>query len=104
MNNKEMEQWIIDNYRRDEETMVIVFAQWCVNNELDANQLYALAYPQQGENDALQNALAVTVPREEAGDIDDETVLAVLALFGNEELAYIVTEEISKREARKRRS
>jgi len=42
-------------------------------------------------------ALELTVPKEEAGDIADDTVLGVLSLFGNEELAFIVTEEIAKR-------
>lgn len=103
MNSKEMDQFIIDNYRRDEQTMILVFAQWCVNNNLDATELYTRAYPNQAANEPLQEALALTVPREEADDIDDDTVQAVLSLFGNEELAFVVAEEISRRNARNRR-
>ncbi|MNR62808.1 hypothetical protein D3C85_1849290 [compost metagenome] len=36
--------------------------------------------------------LELTVPREEAGDIPDDTVLGVLSMFGNEDLAMIVAE------------
>ncbi|GGG79533.1 hypothetical protein [Paenibacillus radicis (ex Gao et al. 2016)] len=102
MNANERDQFIIDAYRRDEQTMILVFAQWCVNHGLEAAELYARAYPRQPDNAALQEALALTAPREEAGDIDDDTVLQVLSLFDNEELAFIVTEEISARLQRPR--
>jgi len=96
MSNKELEQFIIDNYQRDEQTMILIFAQWCINNELDASELYKRAYPQQDDNSALQEALAITVPREEAYDIDNDTLLTVLSLFDNEELAFVVSDEMSR--------
>ncbi|MFF2482494.1 hypothetical protein [Paenibacillus sp. NPDC058071] len=104
MNAREREQMIIDNYRRDEQTMILVFAQWCVNQRIDPVELYAHAYPRQSANEALQEAIAQTVPPGEAAEIDDDTVLTVLSLFGNEELAFAVTEEIDKIRAAKRRS
>ncbi|MDF2723775.1 MAG: hypothetical protein K0Q59_3450 [Paenibacillus sp.] len=97
MSNKEMEQQMIRNYERDENMMVLVFAQWCVNNDLEPELLYKRAYPEQADNPVLHQTLELTVPKEEAGDIADETVLGVLSLFGNEELAFVVTEEIAKR-------
>jgi hypothetical protein len=36
------------------------------------------------------------VPKDEAGEIGDDTLLGVLALFGNDDLAFVVTEEIAK--------
>jgi hypothetical protein len=97
MNKKELENSIIENYQRDEQMMVFIFAQWCVNNDLDPFVLYTQAYPNQEANDALKKSIKLTVPKEEAGDIADETLLNVLSLYGNDDLAFIVTEEINKR-------
>ncbi|ACT01937.1 hypothetical protein [Paenibacillus sp. JDR-2] len=102
MNSKEMEQIIIERYKQDEDTMILVFAQWCVNHGLDAVELYSRAYPQQGGNPRLLEAIPLTAPKEEAGDIDDATVLQVLSLFGNEELAFVVSEEIDRRPRKNR--
>jgi hypothetical protein len=100
MSRKELEEQIIRNYQRDESMMILVFAQWCVNHNLDPKELYRLAYPQQADNPALHQAIELTVPKEEAGDIPDDTLLGVLSLFGNDELAFIVTEQIARRPKR----
>lgn len=97
MNRQEMEQQIIENYQKEEKMMILVFAQWCINHDLDPIQLYKEAYPAQGDNQALQEAVELTVPKEEAGEIADETLLGVLSLFGNEDLAFIVNREIANR-------
>ena len=97
MNPKEMEEQIIANYQRDEHMIILVFAQWCINHDLDPVALYKRAYPDQLDNPALVQAIELTVPKEEAGDISNETLLGVLSLFGNEDLAFLVTEEIQKK-------
>lgn len=97
MSDKEYEEQIIQGYQRDEQMMILVFAQWCINNDLDPADLYLRTYPQQTNNVALQQAIDLTVPKEEAGEVPDDTLLAVLSLFGNEDLAFAVTEEIEKR-------
>ncbi len=97
VNSKETQEQIIRNYQRDEQMMVLVFAQWCVNNDLNPKELYARAYPAQLENAELKQAIELTVPKEEAGEIADHTLLGVLSLFGNDDLAFVVTDEISKR-------
>lgn len=97
MNQKQLEQQIRENYERDERMMILVFAQWCVNHDLDPEALYHKAYPDQADNLELKEAFSLTVPKEEAGPIADETLLGVLSLFGNEDLAFVVTEEINKR-------
>lgn len=102
MNSKEREQRIIDSYRHDEQMMILVFAQWCVNHDLDPAEIYKQAYPDQGENEALGQIAELTVPKEEAGEISDDTLLGVLSLYGNEELAFAVTEEIAKMAKAKR--
>jgi hypothetical protein len=96
MNKKELEEKIIENYQGEEKMMILVFAQWCVNHDLDPEELYLRAYPHQAANQALREALELTVPKEEAGEVSDQTLLGVLSLFGNDDLAFVVTEEINK--------
>jgi hypothetical protein len=102
MNQKEMEAQIISQYQRDEHMMILVFAQWCVNHDLNPEEVYKRAYPQQGSNDALHQAIELTVPKEEAGEISDETLLGVLSLFGNEDLAFVVNEEMMERKKKRK--
>jgi hypothetical protein len=93
---KQLEEQIIENFQKDERMMILVFAQWCVNHDLNPEELYTNAYPDQINNQALKDAILLTVPKEEAGDVPNETVLGVLSLFGNEDLAFVVTEEMKK--------
>lgn len=97
--SKALEQHIIQSYQQDEQMMILVFAQWCINHDADPKMLYSRAYPDQPANLRLEQALALTVSKEEAGLIPDEALLGVLALYGNEDLAFVVTEEIGKRQA-----
>jgi len=97
MNSKELEEKIIQHYQGEEKMMILVFAQWCVNHDLDPEEVYLRAYPNQSSNPALREAIELTVPKEEAGEIADETLLGVLSLFGNDDLAFVVTEEIQKK-------
>lgn len=89
---------IIENYQEQEETMVLIFAQWCVNQGLDAFELYEKAYPGQLQNKTLKSAYDQTVPKEEAEEITDELLLQVLDLFGNHDLAFIALEMKQKSE------
>jgi hypothetical protein len=100
MDAKEREQRIIDSYRQDEHMMILVFAQWCVNHDLDPAELYRQAYPDQARNPVLAQMAELTVPKEEAGPIADDTLLGVLSLYGNDDLAFIVTEEMARRRSR----
>ncbi|HZH61092.1 MAG TPA: hypothetical protein VEY70_16315 [Metabacillus sp.] len=97
MNSKEVEQKIIENYQKDEQMMILIFAQWCVNRDLDPTEVYLRAYPDQTANYALKQTIDLTVPKEESEHIPDQTLLNVLSLYGNEELAFVVTEEMRKR-------
>lgn len=96
MNSKETQEQIIRNYQRDEQMMIFVFAQWCINHDLDPAELYGRAYPNQVENHELKQAIELTVSKEEAGEISNDTLLGVLSLFGNDDLAFVVTKEIDK--------
>lgn len=96
--DKSVEERIVESYRQDEDMMILVFAQWCVNHSIDPAELYRKAYPDQVENESLTRVLELTVPKEEAGDIPDQTLLGVLSLFGNDDLAMTVTEAIKHRD------
>lgn len=97
MDRKEIEAQVIGQFQQDEQMMILIFAQWCVNNDLDPATLYQEAYPSQAANPSLQQAIELTVPKEEAGEISDDTVLSVLSLFGNEDLAFVVTQAMEAR-------
>lgn len=99
MSDRHIQDKIIEQYQKDEHMMVLVFAQWCVNNDLDPHVVYLEAYPDQVKNPILQQMTDLTVPKKEAGDISYTTLMGVLSLFGNEELAYVVSmkqEELAK--------
>ncbi|MCF3944616.1 hypothetical protein [Oceanobacillus alkalisoli] len=93
---KEIEKRVIENYQNDERMMILIFAQWCVNNKLDAKELYKKAYPNQLNNTILDEVIEETVPKNEADEIPTATVLQVLQLFGNDDLAFVVQEEVEK--------
>ena len=92
MDGKEKERQIIESYQKDEHMMVLVFSQWCINNGLDPMELYGKAYPGQMKNNVLEQVRELTVPKEESEEIPDQTVLNVLQLFGNDDLAFVVQE------------
>ena len=101
MDHKDIEQQVIENYKNDERMMILIYAQWCINNDLDPKELYDDAYPGQLKNNALLDAMDMTVSKEESDLIDDQTVLNVLQLFGNDDLAFVVQSMIEKREKKK---
>lgn len=90
MQLSDRDKYIIKRYEEDEEMMVLLFAQWCVNNEVDAYELYERAYPHQAKNPALHTALEQTVPKGESEPISQELIIAVLQMFGNDDLAFEV--------------
>ncbi len=95
MEFKMSSEQIIQKYKDDEQVMIRLYVQWCKNNELDAMQLYQLAYPEQQENSAIKTMIEESTDTDEIA-IDDETMLDVLQLFGNDDLAFILAEVISR--------
>lgn len=93
---QDLNQFIIDQYKQDEKMMVIIFSQWCINNNLNPVELYERAYPDQMGNDLLQSVQRETLPKEEADDIPLDIVMQVLHMFGNDDLAFIVQETAEK--------
>ncbi|UQX48539.1 hypothetical protein [Bacillus velezensis] len=81
--------------------MILVFAQWCVNHDLDPMVIYSKAYPGQPLNKELRKtAEELVVPKEESEPIPDQTVIGVLEMFGNSDLAEAVYEAIAQRPSR----
>ncbi|MCG7335618.1 hypothetical protein MHZ95_10035 [Sporosarcina sp. ACRSM] len=95
MDFKNMDEQIIQKYQEDEQLMIRLFVQWCTNHQLDPKELYQRAYPAQQENEAMQKIIEET-DEEDNIHIDHETMLDVLQLFGNEDLAFVVAEEIAR--------
>ncbi|CAN2251437.1 hypothetical protein RS399_12125 [Bacillus inaquosorum] len=92
------EKQLAEAYERDENMMILVFAQWCVNHDLDPVELYAKAYPQQKLNESLKKTMdELVVSKQESEHIPDQTVIAVLEMFGNTDLAQAVHEAIAER-------
>ncbi|MCD8502407.1 MAG: hypothetical protein LRY71_13035 [Bacillaceae bacterium] len=87
-----MSDQVIEHYQRGEEMMILIFAQWCINHELDPFEVYKRAYPNQGANDRLEKIMDSTVTKEESEIISDETVLNLLWMYGNEDLAFVISE------------
>lgn len=90
MDPKEYEQFIIENYQAQEKAMILLFAQWCINSDLEPRVLYREAYPNQDENKVLAEVMELTVSKKESDEIDHELLLEVLQSFGNDDLAFIV--------------
>ncbi len=95
MEFKNIDEQIILKYQQDEQLMIRLFVQWCTNHELNPHGLYSRAYPEQQENETMKKVIEEAKFEEEI-DINNETMLDVLQLFGNDELAYIVTDEIDR--------
>ena len=94
MDNQNRDEYIIKKYQQDEEVMVQLFVQWCTNHQLDPAELYQRAYPGQLQSPVLTAAIEQADPEEL--EIGHETLLDILQLFGNDDLAFIVSEEIEK--------
>lgn len=103
MDRNDIEQKVIESYKQDEKMMILVYAQWCINNNLDPEALYERAYPDQMDNQALKEAMELTVSKQEAEEIADQTLLNILQVFENDDLAFIVQEKIDDK-ARKGRA
>ncbi len=95
MDYKNIEEQVIQKYQEDEQLMIRLFVQWCTNHQLDPQALYKRAYPNQQVNVAMQNIIE-QADAEDDINIDNETMLDVLQLFGNDDLAFIVADEIER--------
>lgn len=90
------ERKVIEKYQESEKMMILLYAQWCRNNDLSAIELYENAYPDQPKQ-LLLEMMEWTVPKEEAEPISNETLMSALQAFGNDDLAFIVYEQWEKR-------
>lgn len=94
MDQKMITEYIIQKYQEDEQIMIQLFVQWCQNHGIDPIVLYQKAYPSQGTNSAMMVIINQTDPLDL--EIDTGTLIEVLQLFGNDDLAFVVSEEAEK--------
>ena len=85
-----MKNQVIEQYEADENIMIQIYVQWCLNHDIDPLELYRKAYPEQPTNGTILELIKIT--EKDATDVDTETVLHVLQLFGNDDLAFFVSE------------
>jgi hypothetical protein len=90
------DEYIIKKYQQDENTMIQLFVHWCFNHHLDPTSLYARAYPYQPKNEALLKAAEEAKADLEKVEVGTATMLEVLQMFGNDDLAFVVAEEAEK--------
>lgn len=88
------EELIIKKYQQDEAVMIQLFVNWALSHELDPLELYKRAYPAQSANEALDKAIEQADPAET--EVSDETLLDILQMFGNDDLAFVVSEEMER--------
>src|SRR5690625_7754778 len=84
---------IINNYKEQEKMMILIYAQWCVNNGIDPIELYHEAYPEQQTNDVLEEAVRRTVSKEESDSISGDVLYQELVTYGSDGIAYLVEQK-----------
>lgn len=90
-------KYVIEQYQEKERLMIIIFAQWCIDHDFDPVDIYKKAYPEQGKNDILADVLEDSLEKEKPSSIDIDTLFEVLQLYGNEDLAIVIQEELENR-------
>ncbi len=95
MNFNLTSEQIIQKYSEDEQIMIRLYIHWCKSHQLDPVQLYSRAYPEQLENLALKELLN-EADEEQQITVDNETMIEVLQMFGNDDLAFVLVEELNR--------
>ncbi len=90
-------KYVIEQYQEKERLMIVIYAQWCLDHDFDPVQIYEQAYPDQEKNKLLIEVLEEPLEKENPSAIDIETLFEVLQLYGNEDLAMVIQEELEKR-------
>lgn len=93
----EESKYVIEQYQEKERLMIIIFTQWCIDHDFDPIDIYAKAYPEQGENAVLLDVLEEPFEREKPSSISIDILFEVLQLYGNEDLAIVIQEELENR-------
>lgn len=100
LDQQTIQDFIIKKYQDEERTMVHLFVEWCRSHHQDPHQVYQLAYPEQTENPILTEVLQ-ELDDQKPIHIPTNTLLELLQMFGNDELAFVITELNEKLPANK---
>lgn len=98
MNKQELQDFIIKKYQDEERMMVHLFIEWCCENKLDPHTIYQLAYPNQEKNPVITE-LMENLTDQQPLHIPNETLLDILQVFGNDELAFVIADLLESKNA-----
>lgn len=101
IDRKERDQYIIEHYQAGEKGMILLFAQWCLNHQLDPYVLYEQAYPNQAGLTLLGEIMAHTVDPKEADPIETALLIDALQAYGNDALVFVIMEYLNRDEKNK---
>lgn len=96
MKKNERDNQIIEQYKQDEQMMILAYVKWCMSNNLDPFELYQRAYPEQPPNKLLQEMYDQVNEKNTLDDISSDAIVQLLHIFGNIDLAFVVQEEAEK--------
>jgi len=97
MNRTEREQFIIDNYQAGEDEMIALFVEWCHNHDFDPLKMYREAY---AEQELPERLVEINKQRRDVGEIETALLLEVLQMYGNDTLAFVVSNYAEKIEGK----
>lgn len=95
MKEQSIQDFIIQKYQDEERTMVHLFIEWCRNHDYDPHKIYHRAYPEQAKNPILTEILQ-ELDDQKPIHIPNRTLLEILQMFGNDELAFVITDLIEQ--------
>lgn len=98
MNHSERDQYIIERYQAGEAEMILLFVEWYHNYDLNSLEIYREAYPNQEFPEKLIEMNQELIESKEAVQIEKSLLLEVLQLYGNDNLAYVVTNYADKKD------
>ena len=81
---------VIEQYQADEKVMIQLFIHWCKNKQLDPLIIYKEAYPHYPDTTMLEKSIEEMVD-DESIHVSKETLLHILEVFEQHELAYVVS-------------
>src|SRR5699024_9317506 len=92
------DEYIIQRSKENEEMMILIYAQWCINHDIVSHILYNKFYTDQTILSLLYDGMKSTVTNKESEEITEEMVIQLLKMYGNDDLAFAVQEKVDEKE------
>lgn len=81
---------VIEQYQADEKVMIQLFIHWCNNKQLNPLTIYRKAFPHYSDTTVLEDNIKEIVG-DEPVQVSTETLLHILEVFEQHELAYVIS-------------